>query len=106
MTDSINPATFMPPATSRAEQYGRRLDLYLPTLKDDAARRAYLTRILGEWERRMDRFAGAARDPDAKLPSGKTDPTDDFGPPTIADYANTISEISARLSALKIVEAA
>jgi aminoglycoside phosphotransferase (APT) family kinase protein len=84
-----------PETTHRADRAGRfiaRVDAHLPTLCDDAARRAFLDRQLEGWEHRYARFLATegASEPAA-------DPAD---PPQAADFLLAITALAARRIAL------
>jgi aminoglycoside phosphotransferase (APT) family kinase protein len=86
----------IPPKTlhraDRAARFIARLDAHLPTLRDDATRRAFLDRQLEGWEHRYARFLATegASEPAA-------DPAD---PPQAADFLLAITALAARRSAL------
>lgn len=84
-----------PETTHRADRVKRfiaRVDAHLPTLPDDAARRAFLDRQLEGWEYRYARFLATEG---ASEPAG--DPAD---PPHAADFLLTITALAARRIAL------
>jgi len=90
------PYDVSPPETThradRASRFIARVDAHLPTLSDDAARRAFLDRHLEGWEQRYARFLateGASEPP--------RDPAD---PPHAADFLLTITALAARRIAL------
>jgi hypothetical protein len=90
------PYDVSPPQTThradRASRFIARLDAHLPTLCDDAARRAFLDRQLEGWEHRYARFLateGASEPP--------ADPAD---PPQAADFLLAITALAARRIAL------
>ena len=90
------PYEVSPPDTThradRASRFIARVDAHLPTLCDDAARRAFLDRQLEGWEYRYARFLateGASEPP--------ADPAD---PPQAADFLLTITALAALRSAL------
>jgi hypothetical protein len=84
----------IPPETcaDRAGRFIARVDAHLPTLCDDAARRAFLDRQLEGWEHRYARFLATegASEPAA-------DPAD---PPQAADFLLAITALAARRIAL------
>jgi hypothetical protein len=90
------PYDVSPPTTShRADRAGRfiaRVDAHLPTLCDDAARRAFLDRQLEGWEHRYARFL--ATEGASEPPTGPADP------PQAADFLLTITALAARRVAL------
>jgi aminoglycoside phosphotransferase (APT) family kinase protein len=77
---------------NRAGRFIARVDAHLPTLCDDATRRAFLDRQLEGWEHRYARFLATegASEPAA-------DPAD---PPQAADYLLAITALAARRGAL------
>ena len=90
------PYDVSPPKTShRADRAGRfiaRVDAHLPTLCDDAARRAFLDRQLEGWEHRYARFLAT---------EGASEPVaDPVDPPQAADYLLAITALAARRGAL------
>jgi hypothetical protein len=90
------PYDVSPPETThradRASRFIARVDAHLPTLSDDAARRAFLDRHLEGWEQRYARFLATEG---ASEPPG--DPAD---PPHAADFLLTITALAARRIAL------
>ena len=76
----------------RAARFLARVDEHLPLLADDAARRAFVDRLIAGWERRYARFVatGGACEPVA----GAADP------PQAADFLLTIAALAARRAAL------
>ncbi len=69
-----------------------RVDAHLPTLCDDAARRAFLDRQLEGWEHRYARFLAT---------EGTSEfATDTHDPPHAADFLLTITALAARRIAL------
>ena len=90
------PYDVSPPETThradRASRFIARVDAHLPTLCDDAARRAFLDRQLEGWEHRYARFLATEG---ASEPPG--DPAD---PPHAADFLLTITALAARRIAL------
>ena len=90
------PYDVSPPETThradRASRFIARVDAHLPTLCDDAARRAFLDRQLEGWEQRYARFLATegASEPAA-------DPAD---PPQAADFLLAITALAARRIAL------
>jgi hypothetical protein len=78
--------------TDRASRFIARVDAHLPTLSDDAARRAFLDRQLEGWEHRYARFLAT---------EGASEPASDpADPPQAADFLLTITALAARRSAL------
>jgi hypothetical protein len=68
------------------------VDAHLPTLCDDAARRAFLDRQLEGWEQRYARFLAT---------EGASEPaTHADDPPDAADFLLTITALAARRIAL------
>lgn len=92
----ITPARFYPAASSLSEMFGKRLDLWLPTLASDDDRRRFLLEQRIKFENSYGRFLSAGR--------VKFDPT--YGLVSEFDFALTICEIDARLRALAGSEAA
>jgi hypothetical protein len=75
----------------RAKRFIARVDAHLPTLSDDAARRAFLDRQLEGWERRYTRFLAT---------EGASEPaTQGDDPPDAADFLLPIPALAARRSA-------
>jgi hypothetical protein len=90
------PYDVSPPKTThradRASRFLARVDAHLPTLCDDAARRAFLDRQLEGWEHRYARFLAT---------EGASEfATDTHDPPHAADFLLTITALAARRSAL------
>lgn len=81
-------------AESLTDRYGKRLDDFLPTLPDDAARRSFLEGQQLSFERAYLAFQHACADGTHR------------GPETAADYLLTIIEIGRRIDALPKREAA
>jgi hypothetical protein len=78
--------------SDRTARFVARLDGYLLTLADDAARRAFLDRQLEGWEYRYSRFVAT---------EGASEPTADrSNPPQAADFLLTITVLAARRDAL------
>ncbi len=75
---------------SNTEQYAARVDAHLPTLADDAARRAFLRAEEAKWVGRYEAFQ-------SRILSGL--PT--FSGETAYDYVLTIAEITGRLALLQ-----
>jgi hypothetical protein len=76
----------------RTSRFIARVDAYLPTLADDAARRAFLDGQLEGWEQRYARFVAT---------QGASEfAADADDPPQAADFLLTISALAARRSAL------
>lgn len=73
----------------RTIYYAARLDAHLPTLPDDAARRAFLTSQLNFFERKYGEF------------QNKVDAGRDVGDQTAWDYVLSMSEITGRLALLQ-----
>ena len=69
------------------------MDDHLPTLADDAARRAFLDRQLEGWEHRYARFLATEG-----ASEFATDPAD---PPHAAEFLLTITALAARRMALE-----
>ena len=78
--------------TNRVARFIARVDAHLPTLVDDAARRAFLDRQLAGWERRYTCFI--ATDGDSEPAAASADP------PQAADFLLTITALAARRDAL------
>jgi hypothetical protein len=76
----------------RAKRFIARVDAHLPTLCDDAARRAFLDRQLEGWEHRYARFLATEGDSEFA--------TDTHDPPHAADFLLTITALAARRIAL------
>lgn len=72
----------------RTTRYAARLDAHLPTLADDAARRAFLTSQFNFFDRKYGEFQ-------IKVMRG-----DDVGDETAWDYVLSMTEISGRLALL------
>jgi hypothetical protein len=90
-----NHVTATPECCRRADRTSRfiaRVDAYLPTLPDDAARRAFLDGQLEGWEHRYARFV--ATQGASEFAARTADP------PQAADFLLTISALAARRSAL------
>jgi hypothetical protein len=84
---NTSPATYCPPAPSLSEMFGKRLDMYLPTLQRDDERRQFLTAQRQKFEQNYGHFQRAKR---VKLhPS--------YGLVSDFDFVLTICEIDARL---------
>ena len=80
------------PPADRTARFIARLDGYLLTLADDAARCAFLDRQLEGWEYRYSRFVAT---------EGASEPTaDPANPPQAADFLLTITVLAARRDAL------
>jgi hypothetical protein len=76
----------------RATRFIARVDAHLPTLCDDAARRAFLDRQLEGWEHRYARFLAT---------EGASEfATDTHDPPHAAEFLLTITALAARRIAL------
>ena len=76
----------------RAMRFLARLDRHLPTLADQAARRAFLDRKLEGWQQRYARFIAT---------DGESEPViTPADPPQAADFLLTITGLMARRSAL------
>jgi hypothetical protein len=76
----------------RAKRFIARVDAHLPTLSDDAARRAFLDRQLEGWEQRYARFLAT---------EGASEfATDTHDPPHAAEFLLTITALAARRIAL------
>jgi hypothetical protein len=85
-----------PPATcrtaDRVTRFIARVDAYLPTLKNDAARRTFLDRQLDGWERRYAHFLAT---------EGESEPVTTFAdPPQAADFLLTLTGLASRRNAL------
>jgi hypothetical protein len=78
-------------ASARASRFMRRIDVHLPTLPDDRARRLFLARQLDEWQRLYARFLVTGR------ASARGDGAE---PPHAADFLLTIAALTKRHSAL------
>jgi hypothetical protein len=90
------PYDVSPPATThradRASRFITRVDAHLPTLCDDAARRAFLDRQLEGWEQRYARFLAT---------EGASEPAaNPVDPPQAADFLLAITALAARRIAL------
>ncbi|MGA7487639.1 MAG: hypothetical protein WBW74_11980 [Xanthobacteraceae bacterium] len=79
-------------SADRVTRFIARVDAYLPTLADDAARRAFLDRQLNGWERRYARFMATEGDSEPMAV-----PAD---PPQAADFLLTITGLATRRAAL------
>jgi hypothetical protein len=76
----------------RTSRFIARVDAYLPTLVDDAARRAFLDGQLEGWEHRYARFVA--------MQGASEFAADADDPPQAADFLLTISALAARRGAL------
>lgn len=76
----------------RATHFIARVDAHLPTLADDAARRAFLDRQLAGWERRFARFVASDGESEPVIVAAD--------PPQAADFLLTITGLAARRTAL------
>jgi hypothetical protein len=84
-SDVIRPA-------GRVTRFMARVDAHLPTLADDAARRAFLDLQLEGWEHRYARFVAS---------EGDSEPMNDAAdPPQATDFLLTITGLAARRIAL------
>jgi hypothetical protein len=88
-TDGASAATRR--AADRATRFIARVDAHLPTLADDAARRAFLDRQLAGWERRYACFIATGGDSEPAAASAD--------PPQAADFLLTITALAARRDA-------
>ena len=79
-------------SVDRTSRFIARVDAYLPTLADDAARRAFLDDQLEGWEHRYARFVATQGVSEFVASAGN--------PPHAADFLLTISALAARRSAL------
>jgi hypothetical protein len=79
-------------AAGRVTRFIARVDAHLPTLADDAARRAFLDLQLEGWERRYARFVASDGDSEPMI--------DAADPPQAADFLLTITGLAARRIAL------
>jgi hypothetical protein len=79
-------------SVDRTSRFIARVDLYLPMLADDAARRAFLDGQLEGWEHRYARFVATQGASEFAASAGD--------PPQAADFLLTISALAARRSAL------
>ena len=80
------------PTIGRTTRFIARIDAQLPTLKDDAARRAFLDQQLDGWERRYARFLAT---------EGECEPvTAASDPPQASDFLLTITGLAARRGTL------
>jgi hypothetical protein len=77
---------------NRVTRFIARVDAYLPTLKDDAARRTFLDRQLDGWERRYTQFLAT---------EGESEPVITLSePPQAADFLLTLTGLASRRNAL------
>jgi hypothetical protein len=79
-------------SADRTNRFIARVDAYLPTLADDAARRRLLDGQLEGWEHRYARFVATQGASEFAASAGD--------PPQAADFLLTISALAARRSAL------
>jgi hypothetical protein len=78
----------VPRSHERAARFLRRIDAYLPTLRDAQARRDFLKGQIDGWERRYARFL---------LTEGGSEPVPDSSdPPQAADFVLTIQGLAKR----------
>ena len=77
----------------RTNRFIARVDAYLPTVADDAARRVFLDGQLEGWEHRYARFVATQGASEFAANAGD--------PPQAADFLLTISALAARRSALR-----
>jgi hypothetical protein len=77
----------------RTSRFIARVDAHLPTLADDAARRAFLNGQLEGWEHRYARFVATQGASEFAASTGD--------PPQAADFLLTISALAARRGALR-----
>jgi hypothetical protein len=77
----------------RTSRFIARVDLHLPTLADDAARRAFLDGQLEGWEHRYARFVATQGASEFAASAGD--------PPQAADFLLTISALAARRNAFR-----
>jgi len=87
----------------RATRFMARLDTYLPTLADDAARQAFLDRQIEGWEHRYVRFIATEGESEPSRNTiaredGRERP--DADPPQAADFLLTITALAARRKTL------
>jgi hypothetical protein len=75
-------------AAGRVTRFIARVDAHLPTLADDAARRALLDLQLEGWERRYARFVASDGDSEPMI--------DAADPPQAADFLLTLTGLAAR----------
>jgi hypothetical protein len=80
-------------SVDRTSRFIVRVDTYLPTLPDDAARRAFLDGQLEGWEHRYARFVATQGASEFAASAGD--------PPQAADFLLTLSALAARRSALR-----
>ena len=80
-------------ATDRVTRFIARVDAYLPTLTDDAARRAFLDGQLEGWEHRYARFVATQGASEFAASAGD--------PPQAADFLLTITGLAAWRCALE-----
>lgn len=81
------------PTADRVTRFIARVDAHLPTLKDDAARRAFLDRQLDGWEHRYAHFLAT---------EGESEPVTTLAdPPQAADFLLTLTGLASRRNALK-----
>jgi len=82
--------------SDRAGRFLARLDAYLPTIPDLAARRAFLERQIDGWEHRYARFIQSDGASEPEIEPGE--------PPQAADFLLTITGLAARHRALGYLE--
>ncbi len=82
----------VPAAKDRATRFLRRVDVYLPSLRNAKARLTFLDRQIEGWEHRYARFLAT---------EGETEPAvDPADPPQAADFLLTIQGLASRRSAV------
>jgi hypothetical protein len=80
-------------SVDRTRRFIARVDAYLPTLADDAARCAFLDGQLAGWEHRYARFVATQGASEFAANAGD--------PPQAADFLLTLSALAARRRALR-----
>jgi hypothetical protein len=80
-------------SADRTHRFIARVDAYLPTLADDAERRAFLDGQLEGWEHRYARFVATQGASEFAASAGD--------PPHAADFLLTISALATRRRALR-----
>jgi hypothetical protein len=80
-------------SADRTDRFIARVDAYLATLADDAARRLFLDSQLEGWERRYARFVATQGASEFAASAGD--------PPQAADFLLTISALAARRGTLR-----
>jgi hypothetical protein len=76
-----------PASPSRTDRYTARVGAHLPTLRDDTARREFISREIDKWEEHYARF---------KQTEGESHRCGDGpGQPTAFDFVETIAALAA-----------